>query len=212
MNGVFASNSKHRARVTPGNWSRAGPHATTADPEGRTPAGGVAMTWAQRLKRVFGIDNETCLACGRAMRIFACIHDPDVIGKILTLERQCSKDEHMGQQDRSRLDAVVAKARREPAEREQGYRARALTLYPWVCGRCAREFTAANLHELMVHPRDHDYDHNPSDGSNWELLCLYCHDNEHQRYVDVTPGGERSAAKAATHTPFAGLARRLNRD
>jgi hypothetical protein len=40
--------------------------------------------WAQRLKRVFGIDIETCSACGRALRIIACIEDPAVIKKILT--------------------------------------------------------------------------------------------------------------------------------
>jgi hypothetical protein len=42
------------------------------------------MTWAQRLKRVFGIDIETCRACGGAVRIIACIEDPVVIEKILT--------------------------------------------------------------------------------------------------------------------------------
>jgi 23S rRNA U2552 (ribose-2'-O)-methylase RlmE/FtsJ len=42
------------------------------------------MTWAQRLKRIFGIDIETCAACGGAVRIIACIEDPDVIEKILT--------------------------------------------------------------------------------------------------------------------------------
>ena len=41
------------------------------------------MTWAQRLKRVFGIDIETCPACGGALRILACIEDPVVIEKIL---------------------------------------------------------------------------------------------------------------------------------
>jgi len=41
------------------------------------------MTWAQRLKRVFGIDIETCPACGGAVRVIACIEDPDVIKKIL---------------------------------------------------------------------------------------------------------------------------------
>ena len=41
------------------------------------------MTWAQRLKRVFGIDIETCEACGGAVRIIACIEDADVIEKIL---------------------------------------------------------------------------------------------------------------------------------
>jgi len=43
------------------------------------------MTWAQRLKRVFGIDIETCAACGRALRISACIEEPAVIEKILAL-------------------------------------------------------------------------------------------------------------------------------
>jgi hypothetical protein len=39
---------------------------------------------AQRLKRVFGIDIETCPACGGAVRIIACIEDPAVIAKILS--------------------------------------------------------------------------------------------------------------------------------
>jgi hypothetical protein len=108
-----------------------------------------------------------------------------------------------------KLDAVVAAARRSQAEREQGYREQALKLYPWVCGRCMREFTRANLHELTVHHRDHNHDNNPPDGSNWELLCLYCHDNEHARYLD----GEATASSAdagrsgpqVTHKGLAGL-------
>lgn len=88
-----------------------------------------------------------------------------------------------------KLDQMVARARREREEREKGYRERALKLYPWVCGRCGREFTRSNLRELTVHHRDHNHDHNPSDGSNWELLCLYCHDNEHSRLLDARYGG-----------------------
>jgi hypothetical protein len=59
---------------------------------------------------------------------------------------------------------------------------------------------------LTVHRRDHNPDNNPPDGSNWELLCLYCHDNEHWRYLDSAGrvvGGE--AASPATHQPFADL-------
>ena len=41
------------------------------------------MTWAQRLKRVFGIEIETCEACGGKVRVIASIEDPAVIGKIL---------------------------------------------------------------------------------------------------------------------------------
>ena len=84
FHGVFAPNSKYRARVTPATRGRGGRHATTADPEERTPAERrAAMTWAQRLKRVFGIDIETCPACGGSMRVIACIEAPDVIEKIL---------------------------------------------------------------------------------------------------------------------------------
>jgi len=109
----------------------------------------------------------------------------------------------------SKLDAVVAAAQRSRAEREQGYREQALKLYPWVCGRCSREFTRANLRELTVHHRDHNHDNNPPDGSNWELLCLYCHDNEHARYLEagsaVQPGTE-TAGSTATHKGLAALA------
>ncbi|MBM3391617.1 MAG: HNH nuclease family protein [Betaproteobacteria bacterium] len=106
-----------------------------------------------------------------------------------------------------KLDRIVLEARRAAEKREQGYREQALKIYPWVCGRCARTFTRANLRELTVHHRDHDHDNNPSDGSNWELLCLYCHDNEHQRQLEAAggSGGGTAAGGIATHSPFAGL-------
>jgi 5-methylcytosine-specific restriction endonuclease McrA len=80
-------------------------------------------------------------------------------------------------------------------------------MYPHVCGRCAREFNRANLQELTVHHRDHNHDNNPQDGSNWELLCVYCHDNEHSRYVDSSYGNlvTDKAPGEETHNPFAGL-------
>src|SRR5699024_5123415 len=52
--------------------------------------------------------------------------------------------------DNARLDRIVAEARRAAEQRGHGYRERALKMYPWICGRCAREFTRANLHELTV--------------------------------------------------------------
>jgi hypothetical protein len=110
------------------------------------------------------------------------------------------------QPDSGKLDRIVAETRRNREQRERDYRERALKLYPWICGRCAREFTRENLHELTVHHRDHNHDNNPNDGSNWELLCLYCHDNEHARQVDATGAGDETAGKAtATHQPFADL-------
>lgn len=111
----------------------------------------------------------------------------------------------MKKPDSNRLDRLVASARADYAARENGYRQRALKLYPWVCGRCMREFDKSNLQELTVHHRDHDHDNNPPDGSNWELLCVYCHDNEHQRYVEQVTDSTRETGEAATHNPFANL-------
>jgi len=117
--------------------------------------------------------------------------------------------------DINRQDQIVAEARRHQAQREQTYRAQALKLYPWICGRCGREFSGTKLRELTVHHKDHNHDYNPPDGSNWELLCLYCHDNEHARqqvadaYGAATPGGEREPP--STYRPFADLEGLLKR-
>ncbi len=112
----------------------------------------------------------------------------------------------MSTSDSGKLDRIVTEARRAAEKREAGYREQALKLYPWICGRCGREFTRANLRELTVHHRDHDHGNNPSDGSNWELLCLYCHDNEHQRRLDAAGGSSATAeGSMATHSPFANL-------
>lgn len=111
--------------------------------------------------------------------------------------------------DNARLDRVVAEARRAREQRERGYREQALKMYPWICGRCAREFTRANVQLLEVHHRDHNHDNNPSDGSNWELLCTYCHENEHRRFLDSAgAGGQVSDGEQqshASHRPFADL-------
>ncbi len=113
----------------------------------------------------------------------------------------------------AKLDRVVAEARKASDDRAAGYREQALKLYPWVCGRCGRGFDHTNLRELTVHHKDMNHDNNPPDGSNWELLCLYCHDNEHQKYEEHlaaqaagrtgnTPGG----ARQTTHKALEGLA------
>lgn len=106
-------------------------------------------------------------------------------------------------------ERIVAEARARQAEREKTYREQALKLFPWVCARCGREFSGKKLRELTVHHKDHDHDHNPPDGSNWELLCLYCHDNEHARdqvaegYAPAVAGD--AAESTTTYRPFAGL-------
>jgi hypothetical protein len=92
------------------------------------------------------------------------------------------------------------------------YREQALKLLPWICTRCAREVPASRLRELTVHHKDGDHDHNPPDGSNWELLCVYCHENEPARVEDARAGGGAEKPRApATHKPLAGLEKLLKR-
>jgi len=107
-----------------------------------------------------------------------------------------------------KLDKAIAEARKAMDERANSYRGRALDMYPHICGRCSREFSHKNLQELTVHHRDHDHDNNPLDGSNWELLCLYCHDNEHQRQLEAHQNAtteNKTKGSTATHNPFADL-------
>ena len=89
------------------------------------------------------------------------------------------------------------------------YRNQALKIFPWVCGKCGRDFSGKNLRELTVHHKDNNHKNNPPDGSNWELLCLYCHDNEHSRDMDAEwlPAQESDSESktTATHNPFANL-------
>ena len=105
---------------------------------------------------------------------------------------------------------IVDEARQRREQREQTYREKALKLFPWVCGRCGREFSGKKLRELTVHHKDHNHDNNPPDGSNWELLCIYCHENEHSRretaaaYGEVRP--DAPSASSGGHRPFADLA------
>lgn len=109
-------------------------------------------------------------------------------------------------QRRKRLMAEVARAR---GERDSTYREQALRLFPHVCARCGREFEGKRLRELTVHHRDHNHHNNPPDGSNWELLCLYCHDYEHQDRPELEgkAAGPLSIdpGDALGHNPFAAL-------
>ena len=111
--------------------------------------------------------------------------------------------------DKDKMERIVSEAWRSRQQRERGYREKALKMFPWICARCGREFQGKKLRELTVHHKDHNHEYNPPDGSNWELLCIYCHDNEHSRYLDqdefdeAAPGGEQETAPI--HKPFADL-------
>jgi hypothetical protein len=106
-------------------------------------------------------------------------------------------------------------ARRTQAQLQQTYREQALKMFPWICTHCGREFDGKKLSQLTVHHKDHNHDNNPPDGSNWELLCLYCHDNEHQRNQVADVSGEappgRAPEQPSTFTPFAHLADLIKR-
>jgi hypothetical protein len=107
------------------------------------------------------------------------------------------------------LEHILAEGRELRQRRGNVYRDRALKILPWICAWCGREFSSKKLHELTVHHKDRNHNNNPPDGSNWELLCLYCHDSEHSRSLDR----EASSATAvrdeeeppATFKPFADL-------
>lgn len=110
--------------------------------------------------------------------------------------------------DRERMARLLEETRRARTTRDAGYREKALALFPHVCARCGREFSGKNLRELTVHHRDHNHHNNPPDGSNWELLCVYCHDDEHQDSIGGYQGGatrERHSEEALGHNPFAAL-------
>ena len=128
----------------------------------------------------------------------------------------------------AKLDQIVAQAKKAQQERARSYREQALKILPWICGRCAREFGRERLRELTVHHKDGNHDNNPPDGSNWELLCVYCHENEHARVEDSKfeksgsdpkrknqekPGSDPKAAnpKAATHRALEGLGELLKK-
>ncbi len=90
------------------------------------------------------------------------------------------------------------------------YREPALKILPHICARCAREFEGKRLRELTVHHKDGNHHNNPPDGSNWELLCIYCHENEHARVEDSRAGGSKETqVEPAKHRPLAGLDRLL---
>ncbi|MFA6034308.1 MAG: YajD family HNH nuclease [Myxococcota bacterium] len=103
------------------------------------------------------------------------------------------------------IASFVKSVRAGISEKEADYRRRSLALHPWVCAKCGRVFDEQSLSQLTVHHRDGNHNNNPPDGSNWENLCVYCHEDEHSRTVlaeyvadnemDEASDGEASAGK-----------------
>ncbi|PLX94697.1 MAG: HNH endonuclease [Desulfuromonas sp.] len=78
------------------------------------------------------------------------------------------------------LDAMVRRMKSEQ-QHPDNYRDHSLRIHGLICAKCAREFDASHVHLLTVHHKDGNHRNNPADGSNWENLCIDCHDDEHQR-------------------------------
>jgi hypothetical protein len=93
--------------------------------------------------------------------------------------------------------AEVVKDLKQAGQKPAGedYRERSLAVHGLVCARCGREFDALNRHLLTVHHKDGNHHNNPPNGSNWENLCVYCHEDIHSRgvlgdYLSGTSGGK----------------------
>lgn len=63
------------------------------------------------------------------------------------------------------------------------YREQSLKIHGLICAKCGREFDESNKQLLTVHHKDGNHNNNPPNGSNWENLCVFCHEDEHSRGV-----------------------------
>ncbi|MGA2465631.1 MAG: YajD family HNH nuclease [Thermodesulfobacteriota bacterium] len=78
------------------------------------------------------------------------------------------------------IDKVLEELQK-PGSKGSDYRERSLKVHGLICAKCGREFDEKTKHLLTVHHKDGNHMNNPPDGSNWENLCVYCHDDEHSR-------------------------------
>ena len=81
---------------------------------------------------------------------------------------------------REEAEALLKKMRGD-VEKNENYRTKSLRIHGAICAKCAREFDSDSINLLTVHHRDGNHHNNPPDGSNWENLCIHCHDDEHSR-------------------------------
>ncbi|HEC96700.1 MAG TPA: HNH nuclease family protein [Nitrospirae bacterium] len=77
--------------------------------------------------------------------------------------------------------ADIVRELKEQSSPAGSYRERSLKIHGLICAKCAREFDHKDRHLLTVHHKDGNPGNNPPNGSNWENLCVYCHEDEHSR-------------------------------
>ena len=85
--------------------------------------------------------------------------------------------------EKSAADVVREIKMAQKSTAGEDYREKSLAINGLVCARCGREFPESKRHLLTVHHKDGNHHHNPADGSNWENLCVYCHEDVHSREV-----------------------------
>jgi cytochrome c553 len=91
--------------------------------------------------------------------------------------------DHKGTASKPAVDVVRGIKENDRVQSGEDYREKSLAIHGLICARCGRTFTASNRHLLTVHHRDGNHNNNPPDGSNWENLCAYCHEDTHSRSV-----------------------------
>ena len=72
---------------------------------------------------------------------------------------------------------------RKAGRTDSPYREQSLRIHGLICAKCGREFEGKDRHMLTVHHKDGNRNNNPPDGSNWENLCVFCHEDEHSRGI-----------------------------
>lgn len=75
----------------------------------------------------------------------------------------------------------IVKELKQLSSFSSNYRGQSLKIHGLICAKCGREFDHKDRHLLTVHHKDGNNKNNPPDGSNWENLCVYCHEDEHSR-------------------------------
>ncbi|HXX56566.1 MAG TPA: YajD family HNH nuclease [Thermodesulfovibrionales bacterium] len=80
-----------------------------------------------------------------------------------------------------RTAAEIIRELKESPASASGYREASLKIHGLICAKCGREFDFKDRNLLTVHHKDGNHRSNPPDGSNWENLCVYCHEDEHSR-------------------------------
>ncbi len=75
----------------------------------------------------------------------------------------------------------IVRELRQAGDSPGDYREQSLKIHGLICAKCGREFEYKDRNLLTVHHKDGNHSNNPSDGSNWENLCVYCHEDEHSR-------------------------------